>query len=153
MSKLVQRAMHCPCGNPTILVLGLCATCYTLKRQDDEYFWRPSRSCLREGWLSAPRVRCFRPGETLDHRSPPSEGEISFGIHDLLCLSCHAKVHRRRTVVSKKLLPHFFSCYRESNILFGCSAHSAALCGRRREHGDARRSGPVNVSPQRGHAW
>jgi hypothetical protein len=34
----VQRALHCRCGREKILALGLCATCYTLKRQDDEYF-------------------------------------------------------------------------------------------------------------------
>jgi hypothetical protein len=34
----VQRALHCRCGRENILALGLCATCYTLKRQDDEYF-------------------------------------------------------------------------------------------------------------------
>jgi hypothetical protein len=33
-----QRVMHCPCGNAKVLALGLCATCYTLKRQDEEYF-------------------------------------------------------------------------------------------------------------------
>jgi hypothetical protein len=31
-------AICCPCGNEKILALGLCATCYTLKRQDAEYF-------------------------------------------------------------------------------------------------------------------
>lgn len=30
-----QRVMHCPCGNTKVLALGLCATCYTLKRQDE----------------------------------------------------------------------------------------------------------------------
>jgi len=34
----VQRALHCRCGREKILALGLCATCYTLKRQHDEYF-------------------------------------------------------------------------------------------------------------------
>jgi hypothetical protein len=28
----------CPCGNQEILAIGLCPTCYTLKRQDAEYF-------------------------------------------------------------------------------------------------------------------
>ena len=36
---------------------------------------------------------------------------------------------------------------------WGCSACDAALCGRRRKHGDARRSGLVKVSPQRRGAW
>jgi hypothetical protein len=38
MALLVQRALHCRCGKPKIIALGLCATCYTLKRQDEEYF-------------------------------------------------------------------------------------------------------------------
>jgi hypothetical protein len=38
MKKPGQRAMHCRCGNPKILAHGLCSTCYTLKRQDEEYF-------------------------------------------------------------------------------------------------------------------
>ncbi len=33
-----QRVMHCPCGNAKVLALGVCSTCYTLKRQDEEYF-------------------------------------------------------------------------------------------------------------------
>ena len=38
MKKGVQTAICCPCGNEKILALGLCATCYTLRRQDAEYF-------------------------------------------------------------------------------------------------------------------
>ena len=38
MPKGLQRAMYCRCGNEKILAHGLCSTCYTLKRQDDEYF-------------------------------------------------------------------------------------------------------------------
>ena len=30
--------MHCPCGREKIVANGLCASCYTLKRQDAEYF-------------------------------------------------------------------------------------------------------------------
>lgn len=33
MTRLVQREMHCPCGNLKVLALGLCSTCYTLKRR------------------------------------------------------------------------------------------------------------------------
>ena len=43
----VQAAICCPCGNEKILT-GLCATCYTLKWQDAEYF-----GGLREQVLSA----------------------------------------------------------------------------------------------------
>ncbi|MCU1300469.1 MAG: hypothetical protein JWQ87_753, partial [Candidatus Sulfotelmatobacter sp.] len=38
MKTALQRAMLCRCGNSEILALGLCSTCYTLKRQDDEYY-------------------------------------------------------------------------------------------------------------------
>ncbi len=38
VKRLAQRSMHCRCGNPKILAHGLCATCYTPKRQDEEYF-------------------------------------------------------------------------------------------------------------------
>jgi 5-methylcytosine-specific restriction endonuclease McrA len=38
LRKEAQTARCCPCGNEKILALGLCATCYKLKRQDAEYF-------------------------------------------------------------------------------------------------------------------
>jgi hypothetical protein len=53
MKKPVQRAMHYPCGNPKILALGLCPTCYTSKRQDDEYF-----GGLREAVLERDGYHC-----------------------------------------------------------------------------------------------
>ena len=64
----VQLALCCPCGRPEILALGLCATCYTLKRQDEEYF-----GGLREAVLERDGYRCRgcgAPGtrETLHHR-------------------------------------------------------------------------------------
>jgi hypothetical protein len=47
----VQRALHCRCGREKILALGLCATCYTLKRQDDEYFCELREQVLeRDGY-------------------------------------------------------------------------------------------------------
>lgn len=48
-----QRVMHCPCGNAKVLALGLCSTCYTLKRQDKEYF-----GGLREAVLERDGYRC-----------------------------------------------------------------------------------------------
>lgn len=38
VKSLRQRVMHCPCASAKVLALGLCATCYSLKRQDQEYF-------------------------------------------------------------------------------------------------------------------
>lgn len=34
----VQRALYCGCGADTILAQGLCATCYTRRRQDEAHF-------------------------------------------------------------------------------------------------------------------
>jgi len=48
-----QRVMHCPCGNAKALALGLCTTCYSLKRQDEECFGR-----LREAVLERDIYRC-----------------------------------------------------------------------------------------------
>jgi hypothetical protein len=53
MKKPVQRVMLCGCGNAKILAHGLCATCYTLKRQDAEYF-----GGLREMVLERDGYRC-----------------------------------------------------------------------------------------------
>ena len=38
MARVKQHAMHCRCGKAKILAHGMCAVCYTLKRQDEEYF-------------------------------------------------------------------------------------------------------------------
>ena len=53
MKGPVQRSLHCPCGNRKILALGLCSTCYTLERQDDENF-----GGLREAVLERDGKRC-----------------------------------------------------------------------------------------------
>jgi hypothetical protein len=94
MGKSLQRVMHCPCGNPKVLALGLCATCYTLKRQDEEYF-----GGLREVVLTRDAYRCRvckNPGGrkrslAVHHRVP---GESVLDLMITLCLACHAKVTR-----------------------------------------------------------
>lgn len=53
MKKGVQAALHCRCGNGKILAHGLCGTCYTLKRQDEQYF-----GGLREKVLERDGYRC-----------------------------------------------------------------------------------------------
>jgi hypothetical protein len=101
LKKGIQRAMLCRCGNAKILALDLCSTCYTLKRQDEEYF-----GGLREQVLERDGYRCRgcgAPGRTkrsitVHHRIPgvsKLEGMIS------LCPGCHAKVERTKMVLSE----------------------------------------------------
>jgi 5-methylcytosine-specific restriction endonuclease McrA len=64
----IQTAICCPCGNEKILAPGLCATCYTLKRQDAEYFGGLREQVLeRDGY--ACRV-CGDPDPGVHHREP-----------------------------------------------------------------------------------
>ena len=96
MPRLVQRSICCPCGNDKVLALGLCATCYTLKRQDEEYF-----GGHREAVLTRDGNRCAVPGCTtlkrgkrsiaVHHRKP---GNSDPKLMITLCLACHAKVTR-----------------------------------------------------------
>jgi hypothetical protein len=97
----IQRAMLCPCGNSRILANGLCATCYTLKRQDDEYF-----GGLREAVLERDGYRCRvcdasgrdKRSIIVHHRIP---GKSVLGLMISLCPGCHAKVHRTKAVLSE----------------------------------------------------
>jgi hypothetical protein len=69
----VQRALYCRCGNEKILALGLCATCYTLKRQDKEYCGGLRKAALeRDGYccgVCGPSGRHKR-STVVDHRVP-----------------------------------------------------------------------------------
>ena len=96
MKKPRQIVMHCPCGNAKVLAKGLCSTCYTLKRQDEEYF-----GGHREEVLKRDDYRCRVPGCVTVKR-----GKRSVAVHHresgnsdtakmlTLCLACHAKVTR-----------------------------------------------------------
>ena len=73
----LQRVMHCPCGNAKVLALGLCSTCYTLKRQDEEHF-----GGLREAVLERDGHRCrvcdaSGPGQTVHHCASSETRQIS----------------------------------------------------------------------------
>jgi hypothetical protein len=96
-----QLALCCPCGRPEILALGLCPTCYTLKRQDEEYF-----GGLREAVLERDGHRCRgcgAPGREkrsiiVHHRVP---GVSTMELMISLCPGCHAKVERTKMVLSE----------------------------------------------------
>jgi hypothetical protein len=96
LKKGVQTAICCPCGNEKILALGLCATCYSLKRQDAEYFGGLREQVLeRDGY--ACRV-CGDPDPGVHHREP---GNSVLHLMIALCAGCHAKVHRTKVVLTE----------------------------------------------------
>lgn len=95
-----QQVLHCPCGNAKVLALGLCPTCYTLKRQDEEYF-----GGLREAVLERDGYRCRvcdasgrdKRSIIVHHRVP---GKSVLSLMLSLCPACHAKIHRTKAVLS-----------------------------------------------------
>ena len=96
-----------------ILANGFCASCYSLKRQDAEYF-----GGLREAVLERDGYRCRicdapggRKGEMIVHHRVPGKSVLALVI--ALCPGCHAKVHRTR-----RFLPHGPIC------CWSCGANS-----------------------------
>ena len=95
-----QRVTHCPCGNARVLALGLCSTCYTLKRQEEAYF-----GGLRQAVLERDGYRCRvcdasgrdKRSIIVLHRKP---GKSVLNLMLSLCPGCHAKVHRTKAVLS-----------------------------------------------------
>ena len=98
--KAVQLDMHCRCGRETILAHGMCRTCYTLRRQDEENF-----GGLREAVLGRDGDRC-RVCDALGtgkqsiivHHRVPGRSELRLMIS--LCPACHARVHRTKAVLA-----------------------------------------------------
>ena len=100
MRKGTQSAMHCPCGREKLLARGLCATCYTLKRQDLEYFGGHREAVLsRDGYrCRIPDCMTIKRGKrslAVHHRVP---GNNDPKLMLTLCLGCHAKVTRTQLV-------------------------------------------------------
>lgn len=95
-----QRVLHCPCGRLRVVALGLCATCYSLKRQDGRNFLG-----LREHVLERDSYRCRvcdasgrdKRSIVVHHRVP---GRSALALMISLCPACHAKVHRTKAVLS-----------------------------------------------------
>lgn len=94
----IQRSLYCRCGRGKLLALGLCATCYTLKRQDEEYF-----GGLREQVLKRDSYCCRVCGASgrgkrsivVHHRMP---GVSRLPLMISLCPACHAVVSRTRVM-------------------------------------------------------
>jgi 5-methylcytosine-specific restriction endonuclease McrA len=114
MKKQVQRALCCPCGRMEILAHGLCSTCYTLRRQDEEHFGGLREAVLeRDGYCC--RV-CGASGRdkrsiTVHHRVP---GKSVLHLMISLCPGCHAKVHRTKMVLTE-LPPLLLVLWREQH--------------------------------------
>lgn len=114
MKRSTQRAMHCPCGRERVLANGMCATCYTLRRQDDERF-----GGLREAVLERDGHCCRVCGASgrgkrsivVHHRVP---GKSILHRMISLCPACHAKVHRTRAVLSA-MPPLLLELWREQH--------------------------------------
>lgn len=103
MYQLIQRSMCCPCGRDRVVALGLCATCYTLRRQDEEYFGGHREEVLaRDGYRCAvPGCSTLKRGKrsiAVHHRMP---GNNDPKLMIALCLACHAKVTRTRYLRSE----------------------------------------------------
>jgi len=93
---------------------GLCAVCYTLRRQDEAYF-----GGLREAVLARDGYACRICGAsgrgkrsiTVHHRVP---GRSVLALMISLCPGCHAKVHRTR--VGRALMaPLLLELWREQH--------------------------------------
>ena len=91
-----QRGICCPCGRSEILTLGLCSSCYSMKRQDEEYY-----GGLREVVLDRDERRCRacpnlgRRKLCVHHRVP---GVSKLELMITLCTRCHAIVERTQMV-------------------------------------------------------
>ncbi len=94
--------------------VGLCSTCYTLKRQDEENF-----GGLREGVLERDGYRCRvcdasgrdKRSIIVHHRVP---GKSLLHLMLSLCPGCHAKIHRTKAVLSA-MPPLLLELWREQH--------------------------------------
>ena len=114
MKKPAQRSMHCRCGRSKIVAHGLCGTCYTPRRQDEEHF-----GGLREAVLERDGYRyrvCDASGRgkrpiTVHHRVP---GRSVMSLMLALCPGCHARVHRTKAMLSA-MPPLLLALWREQH--------------------------------------
>ncbi len=108
----LQKSLYCRCGQEKIIEQGMCATCYTLRRQDEAYFGGLREKVLeRDGYCcrvcgaSGRRKRSI----VVHHRVP---GKSLLHLMISLCLRCHAKVGRTKLVLAE-LPPLLLVLWRE----------------------------------------
>ena len=116
MARVLQRSICCPCGNDKVLALGLCATCYTLKRQDEEYFGGHreevlARDAYRCAVLGCTTLKRGKRSIAVHHRKP---GNSDPKLMITLCLACHAKVTRTQ-VLCREWPPLLRTLWREQH--------------------------------------
>lgn len=92
--------MLCRCGKSKILAHGMCATCYSLRRQDEANF-----GGLRERVLERDGYRCRvcdasgrNKRSIIVHHRKPGRSILSLMIS--LCPGCHARVHRTIAILN-----------------------------------------------------
>lgn len=109
-----QRALYCRCGRDKIRATGMCAVCYTLRRQDADYF-----GGLREVVLERDGYRCRvcdasgrdKRSIVVHHRRP---GRSALHLMIALCPGCHARVHHTKAVLSA-MPPLLLQLWREQH--------------------------------------
>lgn len=114
MKKLVQKALHCRCGREKVLAHGLCATCYTLKRQDEEYFGGLREQVLKRDGYHCRVCNAAGRGKrsiVVHHRRP---GRSLMHLMISLCPACHAIVTRTR-VVRRAMSPLLLELWQEQH--------------------------------------
>ena len=131
VSKGKQRSLYCRCGREKILANGFCATCYTLRRQDEEYFGGLRERVLeRDGYACR---ACGAPGRDkrsiIVHHRVPRKSLLHLMIS--LCPGCHAKVHRTKAVLSQ-MEPLLLELWREQHP-YGHEQTSFDYTARRQE--------------------
>ena len=114
ISTGVQRALHCRCGRGKVIALGMCATCYTLKRQDEEHFGGLREQVLkRDGYCCrACEASGRRKRSIVVHHRVPGVSKLPLMIS--LCPACHAIVSRTR-VMRRHVPPLLLELWREQH--------------------------------------
>lgn len=114
MKRGAQAALSCRCGREKIVANGHCATCYTLRRQDEAYF-----GGLREKVLERDGYSCRGCGASgrdkrsiVVHHRRPGHSKLDWMIS--LCPGCHARVHRTRAVLAE-MPPLLLTLWREQH--------------------------------------